>query len=567
MKSYAILIIVGLFILVAFLLGLRDKLSARKKLLDLLTRIYGQEPKKKYKPDDMDHVSGFYRNHPEEFQIDDITWNDLGMDGIFKRINYCLSAAGEEYLYYMLRSPRQQDDFESLEKQVEFLRINHEERRKIQLIYHDIGNSSRYSIYDYLDYLEKSTNGSNVMHYVMLVLIIAAIVLCFFNFSLGFIALIILMVIQIITYFRIKSDIDPYLVTYGYIMRVINSVKDFSGIKDEVFSSDMEEMKKAASEFSAFKVGANILLSPTRNNSSGNPLDLLMDYIRMVTHLDLIKFNQMFKTIMSKKDKLDKILEITGRIEAEISIACFRASFENGYVVPEFAGTAYNAKDLIHPLISGAVANSIEAEKGVLLTGSNASGKSTFLKTCAINSILAQSVHTVLGSSYRAPFYRIYSSMALKDDIFEGDSYYIVEIKSIKRIIDAAAADGNQVLCFVDEVLRGTNTIERIAASTQILDSLARSNVKCFAATHDIELTALLKDIYEIYHFEGDVTDNDVRFDYKLKSGPATTRNAIKLLKVLGYDDSIVDNAQKMADDFLKTGSWESSVASLGGKA
>ncbi len=567
MKSYAILIIVALFILVAFLLGLRDKLSARKKLLDLLTRIYGQEPKKKYKPDDMDHVTGFYRNHQEDFQIDDITWNDLGMDGIFKRINYCLSAAGEEYLYYMLRTPRQQDDFEALEKQVDFFQNNHEDRRKIQLIFHGIGNSSRYSIYDYLDYLEKFNKGSNLMHYVMLALIVAAIALCFVNFSFGFIALIILMAIQIITYFRIKSDIDPYLVTYSYIMRVINSVRDFSGVKQDVFSADMEEMKSAASEFAGFKRGAELLLSPNRNNSSGNPLDLLMDYIRMVTHLDLIKFNQMFKTIMTKKDKLDKILEITGRIEAAISIACFRASFENGYVVPEFTGTSYNAQDLVHPLIDGAVANTICAEKGVLLTGSNASGKSTFLKTCAINTILAQSVHTVLGSGYQAPFYRIFSSMALKDDIFEGDSYYIVEIKSIKRIIDAAAARGNQVLCFVDEVLRGTNTVERIAASTQILDSLARSNVRCFAATHDIELTALLKDIYEIYHFEGDVTDNDVKFDYKLKSGPATTRNAIKLLKVLGYDDSIVDNAQKMADDFLKTGSWESSVASLGGNA
>ena len=150
--------------------------------------------------------------------------------------------------------------------------------------------------------------------------------------------------------------------------------------------------------------------------------------------------------------------------------------------------------------------------------------------------------------------------MALKDDVLEGDSYYIVEIKSIKRIIDAAAQTGSQVLCFVDEVLRGTNTVERIAASTQILKSLAEEKVQCFAATHDIELTALLKDIYEIYHFEGDVTDNDVKFDYKLKTGPATTRNAIKLLKVLGYDESIVDNAQKMADSFLETGSWEKSA-------
>ena len=147
--------------------------------------------------------------------------------------------------------------------------------------------------------------------------------------------------------------------------------------------------------------------------------------------------------------------------------------------------------------------------------------------------------------------------MALKDDIYEGDSYYIVEIKSMKRIIDAAKEEGCQVLCFVDEVLRGTNTIERIAASTEILKFLSDSKVECFAATHDIELTQLLKDNYELYHFEGNVSDNDVHFDYALKKGPATNRNAIKLLGVLGYDSKLVDNAQNLAEKFLTTGVWE----------
>ena len=552
-----ILGIVGMFILVAFLLGLRDKFTARKNLIKILTRVYGQPPTKHYSSDDMDHVGGYYKNHRDGFQIDDTTWNDLNMDGVYKRLNYCLSAAGEEYLYYMLRTPKQEDDFEDLEKQVDFFLKNDEERRKFQLIFHNIGNTRRYSIYDYLDYLEKFGKGSNTRHYVMIALLLLAIALCFFNFSIGFIALIILMTVQIISYFRIKSEIDPYLIIYNYIMRVIGSVKEFSGIKEEVFVRDMEEMRQAAAEFDSFKMGANILLSPNRN-SSGNPADLIMDYIRMVTHLDIIKFNQMFRIIMEKKDKLDKILEITGRIEAEISIACFRASFPESYVIPDFRKGSYQAKELIHPLIADAVPNDIESERGVLLTGSNASGKSTFLKTCAINSILAQSIHTVLGKEYRAEFYRIFSSMALKDDIFEGDSYYIVEIKSIKRILDAAALEGSRVLCFVDEVLRGTNTVERIAASTQILKKLAIEKVECFAATHDIELTALLKDDYDVYHFEGDVTDNDVHFDYKLKEGPATTRNAIKLLGVLGYDESIVEDAQKMADGFLKNGTWES---------
>ena len=561
MERYMLIFLVLAFLVIAFVLGIRDKYIARKYLAGKLIRNYGNPPAREYKADDLDHVDGYFKNHPEDFQIDDITWNDLGMDGVYKRLNYCLSAAGEEYLYYLLRSPRQADEFKNFEDQVEFFQKNDEERRRIQTIFWEIGNNSRYSIYDYINYLENISGAGNTVHFVMIALMLAAIGFCFVNFVVGFIALAVLIVVQILSYFRIKSEIDPYLVTYSYIMRVIKSIDAFSGIKDRVFEEDINELKGISREFASFKAGSSILLSSGGARSgSGDPLDIFKDYWRMVTHTDLIKFNQMYKQLMEKRDKLDRILEITGRIETGISVACFRASFEGGYVIPEFTGDSYVGKDLYHPLIDGAVSNTIEAESGVLLTGSNASGKSTFLKTCAINTILAQSIHTVLGTEYRAPFYRIYSSMALKDDISMGESYYIVEIKSIKRIIDKAKTSGNRVLCFVDEVLRGTNTVERIAASTQILKSLMASGVQCFAATHDIELTSLLKETYEMYHFEGDVTDNDVKFDYKLKDGPATTRNAIMLLKVLGYDENIVENAQKMADGFLESGSWEQST-------
>ena len=109
-----------------------------------------------------------------------------------------------------------------------------------------------------------------------------------------------------------------------------------------------------------------------------------------------------------------------------------------------------------------------------------------------------------------------------------------MEIKSLKRIYEAAKAPVC-TLCFVDEVLRGTNTVERIAAASQILEQMAESGVFCFAATHDIELTSLLKKEYSNYHFEETIEENDVKFNYILKEGRATSRNAIKLLSVLGY--------------------------------
>ena len=147
--------------------------------------------------------------------------------------------------------------------------------------------------------------------------------------------------------------------------------------------------------------------------------------------------------------------------------------------------------------------------------------------------------------------------MSLRDNIDSGESYYIVEIKALKRILEAVGKADRKVLCFVDEVLRGTNTVERIAASTQIMKSLTGNGILCFAATHDIEMTELLKDLYENYHFEEEVREGDIFFNYQLLPGKATTRNAIKLLEIMGYDAEIIEKASRQAEFFVESGVWK----------
>ena len=104
---------------------------------------------------------------------------------------------------------------------------------------------------------------------------------------------------------------------------------------------------------------------------------------------------------------------------------------------------------------------SLHIKKGefVFVLGHSGAGKSTFLKMVAVNAVLAQTIHTCTAESYHAPVFRIFSSMALRDSIENGESYYIVEIRSLKRILDVAEERKSPVLCFVDEVLRGTNTV------------------------------------------------------------------------------------------------------------
>ena len=191
-----------------------------------------------------------------------------------------------------------------------------------------------------------------------------------------------------------------------------------------------------------------------------------------------------------------------------------------------------------------------------VLLGPSGSGKSTFLKNVAINSILAQTIHTCTATSCQTPFLKVMTSMALRDDISSGESYFIVEIRSLKRILDESRKK-EPLLCVIDEVLRGTNTIERIAASSQILNALRGNWLLSFAATHDIELSYILDSLYENYHFEEEVREKEVVFSYILQKGRTTSRNAIQLLDMLGYDPKIVKGARGAAADFEKNGVWD----------
>jgi DNA mismatch repair ATPase MutS len=259
-------------------------------------------------------------------------------------------------------------------------------------------------------------------------------------------------------------------------------------------------------------------------------------------------------------------------VESAIAIGSFRASLKQGWCTPDidYSGAdleneqngtdgTLDFSNLYHPLLTGAVKNSIRtyANKGVLITGSNASGKSTFLRSVALNIVLAQSVNTCTADKYTAPQCMPVSSMSLKDNLMSGESYYMAEIKSVKRILDMASAAGLHVVCFIDEVLRGTNTVERIAASTEILKKLSGDRVTCFAATHDIELTRLLEGTFDNYHFEEEIAEGDIHFPYKLLEGKSSCSNAILLLEIMGYDRSITDKARTLAEHFLENGRWE----------
>lgn len=143
------------------------------------------------------------------------------------------------------------------------------------------------------------------------------------------------------------------------------------------------------------------------------------------------------------------------------------------------------------------------------------------------------------------PNARVMTSIAIRDDILSGESYYMKEIKYLKRMI-AGGRGKRMVICGIDEILRGTNAMERVAASIAILNYLAEQNCLIMVASHDHELARTLADKYVNYYFCETVRDGDVVFDYKLRAGISNTYNAILLLQTVGFPREIVEEARKM---------------------
>lgn len=554
--EYLIFAVVMLGFIVLFMVkGFLDYRKSQREFIRKLRSDYGVLPQKEYKPEQFANISHYFLKHREGFVIDDITWNDLNMDDVFKRMNYTWSAAGEEYLYYILRKPALlEDELLHREEIIGFFQNNPDERVAIQYIYSRLGRTGKFSIYDYLDYLDDLGERSNFPHYLMIVLLIGAAASLFVNLPVGILFLACVLIYNNISYFKIKNEIDPYIVSFAYVFRILDTVKKLLPHRIPVLEDELSCLKSCSGAMSSFRRGSFLLMSGGRMSGSGNPLDMLLDFVRMGFHLDLIKFNQMLSEMRRHIREIDGMITVLGKIEAMIAIGAWRESLES-YCTPVFGTqTAIRTRGLYHPLIENPVKNDLTTDGSVLITGSNASGKSTFLKTVALGSIFAQTVHTVLADSYEGAMCRPVSSMSLRDDVQGGDSYYMVEIKSLKRILDLLETEGLPVLCFVDEVLRGTNTIERIAASTQILKSIAKKNHMCFAATHDIELTYLLEGFYHNYHFEEEIAENDISFSYKIMEGRASTRNAIRLLGIMGYAPDIIEEAEAMAGDIALQG-------------
>ena len=265
-----------------------------------------------------------------------------------------------------------------------------------------------------------------------------------------------------------------------------------------------------------------------------------------------------------------------GEIEALSGFAGLRHD-NPGWALPEFTepggSPVLEAEGLGHPLIDERVRVTNDVRVGpagtfLFVTGSNMSGKSTLLRAIGVNTVLAHAGAPVCAAAMRLPRLAVYTSMRVQDSLEEGVSYFMAALRRLKMILSEATSDaryqvpdaryqipdaryqmpGTRVLYLLDEILQGTNTAERQIAVRTILSQLLESGAIGAVTSHDLnladadELKRAAVAVHFTEHFHEGPEGMSMQFDYTLRPGVATSRNALKLMKMIGIDAAASDS-------------------------
>ena len=470
-----------------------------------------------------------YRDHyNEQSFIDDKTWSDLNMDTLFHKINFYFTAIGEMRLYATLRGMFKvnQTSLINMFKDNKVFRLN------VSYILSKIGKNV-YPLFP--DQMLPSKRNILLMFCPLLPFIGFAFI--FLIPSKGILICLTFMILNAILSFKLKKSYDQDLKSIFYTANVIKQSQALSKI---------ESTPAISVDFTHFKASRRFSGLLARVESQDMASSIIM-FIKLVFMIDYVLFHLIQRSYFKYQEEVMACYDYISILDNHYSIAMYQHTLTH-YCYPKINNNinGLQMKSIIHPLLDeeNAIANTIDISNHILLTGSNASGKSTFMKAVALNLILAQSIQTATAHSFIYQPGYVMTSMANADDVLSGDSYFMSELKSIRRLFNTYQC--NKIYCFIDEIFKGTNTTERIAASESVLSYLDNQKAyQVIAATHDVELSTLLENTYNNYHFNESIQKNSIFFDYKIKPGKANTRNAIELLRITQFPIDIYQRAQQ----------------------
>ena len=494
---------------------------------------------------DMDRIGLYHRTlECAQAKVDERTWQDLGMDDLFAKLDRTVGMPGAQLLYHQLRTyeendlvlterARQQGVFKKdtalREKILPLLaRLNKSGAVWIApLLLNPIPELPRYA---WLLYLSSGLSLGCLIGTVLFPPLLIGVLLLF--------------LVNMLVNATYGTKITPYFYGFSQIDPLLGVGSALGRITEGAALPQLNYLKENAALIAGLKNKFGwVAIDRTAQNEL---VQSLYEYLNNLFLFDVLIFLRSLKNLREHREVLSRIWGEVASLDASLSVASYAAGV-GGVTVPTLVDARrLEVAGLYHPLLSSPVGNELSLnDRSALVSGSNMAGKTTFIRTVGINLILARTL--AICHAQRAVFPRamVRSAIRREDQLSDGQSYFFAELKQIQEFI-VAAESGPLHLFLLDEIFRGTNTIERISASTAVLRNLSRRQM-VLVTTHDIELQELLKESFDMGHFSERFEEGECRFDYRLQPGPAHSRNAIKLLGISGYPQAITQEAELIA--------------------
>lgn len=490
--------------------------------------------------------------------LDDRTWADLNLDEVFAAIDRTRSTLGQHALYHRLRTAPAAADLNAFEALVGRMTADSAARERAQLTLDRLQDPQGYDIWWLGEANAVERRPWYVVFPALTAATLAAAAMAAF-WSAGLTPVVGLLLANVAVRYATDRHIGTIARSFRQCAPLITTAAELRFLNGPDIDPIVAPLRTEVAALRRLKLisrwvnGDPFMLSfhsSALGVAASDVVSVVYEYLNLALLLDGTGMYLATRDLTRAGSSLVRVVSAAGDVDAAIAVASYRSSLDE-WSRPEFreAGAAIELTDLRHPLLDGAVPNSIALRSGcgMLVTGSNMSGKSTFLRTLGVNAVLAQTIDTCLARDYRAPIFHVRSCIGRSDDLIRGTSYYVAEVEALLDLVRVSAARAPH-LFLLDELFRGTNAVERIAAGQAVLLQLLESEGSwkphlVVAATHDLELVELTASRFEPFHFGDAIEPGGLAFDHRLRRGPSTSRNAIALLRLYGAPDALVSRA------------------------
>lgn len=455
----------------------------------------------------------------EDYKLLDL---DLfGSKSLFQYLNVCKTKLGRDLLAKQLSNPNKMpDDFT---KTVDSLSKN-EDTLNIEAGLLEFDESAKHVNYDEFNSVLKTKIDFKLKFIIPLVFYALSIVFLILMLTTSFTPYPLMISILLNAFISKKFlnnsifEVDAFRYynlcdAYEYLSNRILNVNIESGYFKEIqekISSNMNNLKRTKKLYLSLSSRKNIIFN------------IILNVLFIYDFWLILIYNKLLKAI----DSLEELFELISYVEVMTSLSIIGIDNEV-YCIPSNSENI-KGKNMYHPLVLGCVKNSFILSGGVVLTGSNMSGKTTFMRTIALNQILFNAGGVVCAEEFSSQDLPIFTSLRANDMLSEGISTFYAEILRMKKINEVIV--DRKCLILIDEIFKGTNAYERIEASLKVIDKLNHYQALFIISTHDFELCDA-KNILN-YHFNEEYKDDKIFFDYVIKDGKSNSTNAIYLLKM-----------------------------------